>query len=119
GNPEEGLHALAEAREFADATAEGYWDPEIKRLEGELRLLRDPASEHDAEDYFQQAIEQARSQQAKSLELRAAMSLGRLWRKQGKADQASELIAGVYNWFTEGLDTHDLKDAKMLLEQLQ
>ena len=71
-----------------------------------------------AEAYFESALEVARAQQAKSWELRAAMSLARLWRSQGKPQQAHELLAPVYGWFTEGFDTLDLKDAKALLEEL-
>ncbi len=72
----------------------------------------------EAEEYFQKAIEVARKQSAKSLELRAATSLARLWQQQGKKEEARELLAPVYNWFTEGFDTADLKDAKALLDEL-
>jgi predicted ATPase len=72
----------------------------------------------DVEDYFERALVIARQQQAKSWELRAAMSLSRLWRDQGKERQARELLAPVYGWFTDGFDTRDLKEAKVLLEQL-
>ena len=72
-----------------------------------------------AEAYFERALAVARQQQARSWELRAAMSMARLWRDQGKPQQARELLARIYGWFTEGFDTRDLKDAKMLLEELQ
>jgi predicted ATPase len=71
-----------------------------------------------ASEYFDRALEVARQQQAKSWELRAAMSMARLWRNQGKRDEARELLAPVYGWFTEGFDTHDLKEAKALLDEL-
>jgi predicted ATPase len=76
------------------------------------------ANSAKAEVYFDRALAVARQQQAKSWELRAAMSMARLWRHQGKPQQARELLAPVYNWFTEGFDTRDLKEAKTLLEQL-
>jgi predicted ATPase len=83
-----------------------------------LRLACDPAATPAAEACFRRAIEIARAQQAKSWELRAAMSLARLWRDQGKVREARELLAPVYGWFTEGFDTLDLKEAKALLDEL-
>ena len=77
-----------------------------------------PDNEREAEACFHQALDVARRQQAKSLELRAAMSLSRLWQQQGKRDEARELLAPVYGWFTEGFDTADLQEAKALLEEL-
>ena len=118
GRTEDGLNALAEAEKFARTTKEGYWDPEILRLKAALLLQRDPASRQDAEDCLQQALASARAQDAKSLELRAAMSLARLWQQDGKPEQGRELLAGVYGWFTEGLDTRDLKTARALLDEL-
>jgi predicted ATPase len=117
GKIDDALNALVEAQDFADATGEGYWAPEIPRLRGELLLQRDPAAHPDAEVCFQESLDLARHQQAKSLELRAAMSLGRLWQTQGKAQVARELLTQVYGWFTEGFDTYDLKQAKTLLEE--
>jgi len=114
---DDALNALAEGQEFADATGEAYWAPEIPRLKGELLLHRDPGAHPDAEKCFQQAIDLARKQEAKSLELRAAMSLGRLWQMRGHASEARDLLAKTYEWFTEGFDTHDLKQAKVLLDQ--
>jgi predicted ATPase len=84
-----------------------------------VEMMRAEAkAEAEAERCFQHAIEVARKQQAKSLELRAAMSLSRLWQKQGKREEARQLLAAIYGWFTEGFDTPDLKEAKALLEEL-
>jgi predicted ATPase len=85
---------------------------------GEITLLSPEPDTAKAEAYFERAVAVARAQQAKSLELRAAMSMARLWRDQGKRDEARELLAPVYGWFTEGFDTLDLKDAKVLLDEL-
>jgi predicted ATPase len=113
---EEGLGVLAEALDFADRTGEGFYLPEIYRLKGQL-LLHESAAE-EAASCFGQGLESARRQQAKSLELRAATSLARLWAHQGQRTQAHDLLAPVYGWFTEGFDTADLKDAKALLDEL-
>jgi predicted ATPase len=83
-----------------------------------LRLAHSPAAQAEAEGYMRQALEVARRQEAKSLELRAAMSLSRLWQRQGKRDEARQLLAPIYSWFTEGFDTTDLQEAKALLEEL-
>ena|SRR5215211_8049962 len=90
----------------------------LHRLKGELLLQQDAGSGDEAETCFCQALDVARCQQAKSLELRAAMSLARLWQRQGKRDEARQLLADVYGWFTEGFDTADLREAKTLLEEL-
>ena len=95
-----------------------FWDAELHRLKGEIRLAQDPAADEEAESLFLRAIEIAKSQEGKSFELRAATSLARLWSGQGKKDEARELLAPIYDWFTEGVDTQDLKDAKALLEEL-
>ena len=118
GQHEAGLTLLAEALAVANDTGERRWEAELYRLKGELLLAR--AAEHDAEaeTCFRQALDIARRQQAKSWELRAAMSLSRLWQRQGKRAEASELLAPVYGWFTEGFDTADLQEAKALLEEL-
>jgi predicted ATPase len=87
-------------------------------MAGEIALKVPQRDETKAQAYFERALEVARQQQAKSLELRAAMSMARLWRDQGKRDEARDLLAPVYGWFTEGFDTRDLKEAKALLEQL-
>jgi predicted ATPase len=117
GRLEDSLTALAEAQAFADASEERYWQPEIHRLKGELLLHRDLTNTRDAEACFHEALELARRQQARSLELRAAMSLARLWSRQGQAQSARELVAAVYGTFTEGFQTHDLQAARAWLEE--
>ena len=88
-------------------------------MAGEIALKSRQPDEAKAEGYFETALSVARQRQAKSLELRAAMSLARLWRRQGKPQQACELLAPVYGWFTEGFDTRDLKEGKVLLDDLR
>jgi predicted ATPase len=119
GQPEAGLTALAEALTLVDKTGERWYEPELYRLKGELLLQQSSDNQAEAESCFHHALDIARSQQAKSLELRAATSLARLWQQQGRRQEAYDLIAPVYNWFTEGFDTADLKDAKALLEVLE
>ena len=109
---------IGEAIEAIEKTKERWWEAEVNRLAGEIALKSLEPDAAKAEAYFERALAVARKQQAKSLELRAAMSMARLWRSQGKAQQARELLAPVYGWFTEGFDTRDLKDAKALLEEL-
>jgi predicted ATPase len=116
--PETGLTALAEALTLVDTTGERVWEPELYRLKGALLLQQSSDNHTEAEACFQQAITIAQSQQAKSFELRAATSLARLWQQQGKRQEAHALLAPVYEWFTEGFDTADLKDAKALLDEL-
>jgi predicted ATPase len=118
GQPEAGLTVLTEALALVDTTGERWYAPELHRLKGELLLQQSSDNQAEAETCFQQAISTARSQQAKSLELRAATSLARLWQQQGKRQEAHDLLAPVYNWFTEGFDTADLQDAKALLDEL-
>ena len=108
--------ALDRAAETAAATGECHYQAELHRLRGAVLAKTGDAAE--AASWFQRAIDTARSQQAKSLELRAATSLARLWRDQGKRAEAHDLLAPVYGWFTEGFDTADLKDAKALLDEL-
>jgi predicted ATPase len=96
----------------------GWWEAELNRIVGEIALMEPVPSATKAEAYFERALAVARQQQAKSWKLRAAMSLARLWRNQGKLQQARELLAPVYNWFTEGFDTGDLKEAKAFLGEL-
>ena len=91
----------------------------MRRLEGELRLSSSSKGAGDAEEDFRRAITTARERHAKSLELRAATSLSRLWRDQGKRIEARDLLAPIYGWFTEGFDTPDLKEAKALLDELE
>ena len=118
GHTEDGLQALAEASTLLEQHEERWWEAEIDRLRGVL-LLRQPGTPPaEAEACFQRALDVARRQQAKALELRAATSLARLWQHQGKRADAHELLAPVYGWFTEGFDTADLQDARALLEEL-
>jgi predicted ATPase len=116
GQVKEGLAALDEAQALAEKNEGRLWDAELNRMRGELLLLDGAAEE--VEPCFQQAIEIARQQQAKSLELRAVMSLARLWQGQGRREEARQMLEGIYGWFTEGFDTADLKDAKALLDEL-
>jgi predicted ATPase len=119
GQAEEGLSALSEALTWVDQSGERFYEAELYRLKGELVLQSGVWSrESEAEKCFQKAIEIAQKQQAKSLELRAATSLARLWQSQRKRDEARELLEPVYSWFTEGFDTTDLIDAKTLLDEL-
>ena len=118
GHVEEGLHLLAEALAVAKDTGECRWDAELHRLTGVLLLAHRRADHAEAETCFHQALTIAHQQQAKSLELRAAMSLSRLWQQQGKHAEARELLAPIYGWFTEGFDTADLQEAKALLDEL-
>jgi predicted ATPase len=121
GQTDEGLRVLAEAFAAVATTAERRWEAELYRLQGELLLQaagRQRQAEETSEACFRQALEVARQQQAKSLELRAAMSLSRLWQQQGKRDAARQLLPAVYAWFSEGLDTVDLQEARALLAQL-
>ena len=97
---------------------EKRWEAETNRIAGEIRLKYPKRDTAKAEAYFERALTVARQQQAKSWELRAAMSMARLWRDQGKRDEARDLRAPVYGWFTEGFDTLDLKEAKALLDEL-
>jgi len=119
GQVEEGLHLLAEALAVANDTGECRWDAELHRLKGELLLARLAEKHAEAETCFQQALTVACRQQARSYELRAAMSLARLWQRQGKRTEAHALLAPIYGWFTEGFDTVDLQEARALLVELQ
>ncbi len=138
GQVEEGLSVVAEALAAVDKTGERFSEAELYRLYGELSLRMGeremgrtgeekevvqspshPVTSSSPEECFLKAIEIARKQQAKSLELRAAMSLARLWQQQEKKAEAHKLLFEVYNWFTEGFDTRDLQEAKMLLDSLE
>ncbi len=139
GQAEEGLSVLAEALAEVDRTEGRLYEAEVYRLRGELTLQKakvnlgqvqdqsaalntqppTPNPQSEAEACFHKALDVARHQEAKSLELRAATSLARLWQQQGKNAEARELLAPVYDWFTEGFDTADLKDAKALLDKLE
>jgi predicted ATPase len=118
GRVREGLAILTEALAVVENTGARNYEAELHRLRGELLLQQDAASSVEAEGCFRQALDLARRQQAKSLELRAAMSLSRLWQQQGKRAEAYEVLTPIYGWFTEGLDTVDLQEAKALLETL-
>jgi predicted ATPase/class 3 adenylate cyclase len=123
GQADEGLSVLAEALAAAHKTGERYYEAELYRLKGMLTLQSKVQSlksqvEAEAEEYFLKAIDITRQQSAKSLELRAAMSLSRLWQQQGKREEARQLLAEIYGWFTEGFDTKDLQEAKVLLDEL-
>ena len=138
GHVEEGLNMVVEALGLVQQTGERFWEAELYRLKGELLLQREsqkskgktqkvkipntqhltPSTRAGAEECFHKAIEIARQQQAKSLELRAVMSLSRLWQRQGKQREAHSMLVEAYNWFTEGFDTVDLKEAQELLQEL-
>jgi predicted ATPase len=117
GRAEEGLACINEALAEARANNERWWDAELHRLRGELLLMRG-ADASDVEAAILRAIEIARFQQAKSLELRATMSLARLWSAQNRSDDAKRQLSDVYAWFTEGFETPDLQAARLLLTQL-
>jgi tetratricopeptide (TPR) repeat protein len=117
GNKQDSLSAIRKAKELMFETGEYLWHADVLRIEGELQLLFG-ASTKEAEATFVQALEVARKQRAKSFELRAAMNVTRLWRDHGKRDEARQLLATVYGWFTEGFDTLDLKQARALLTEL-
>jgi predicted ATPase len=118
GHPEDGLQALVEAYALVEQQEERWWEAEIHRLRGVLLLRQTMPPQAEAEACFQRALDVARRQEAKALELRAAMSLSRLWQQQGKRADAHALLAPIYDWFTEGFDTADLQDAKALLVAL-
>ena len=117
GQTAEGLEALTEALATLARSRARWWEAELYRLRGEL-LQGTVAQPEEAEACFHQALAVARRQQAKSLELRAVMSLSRLWQRQGKREEARQLLEEIYGWFTEGFDTADLQDARALLEGL-
>jgi len=116
GEWEEGLALLSEALMIAQRTGERYYESEIHRMRGEVNLARD--YKDVAEASFQKAIEVAREQSAKWWELRATVSLCRLWQAESRREEAREILGRIYGWFTEGFDTHDLKEDKVLLEEL-
>jgi class 3 adenylate cyclase/predicted ATPase len=117
-DPETGLTVLTEALTLADTTGERWYEAELYRLKGELLLQQHADNQAEAENCFHHALDIARNQQAKSFELRTASSLSKLWQQQGKCQEAHDLLAPVYHWFTEGFDTADLIDAKALLDAL-
>lgn len=138
GEPEQGLAALVEALALVEQTGERWYEAELYRIKGELTLQQQckvqsseckvPSTQHpaprtpaevEAEACFHKAVEIAQKQQAKSLELRATVSLARLWQQQGKRKQAHKMLAEIYGWFTEGFDTKDLQEARALLDSLE
>jgi tetratricopeptide (TPR) repeat protein/predicted Ser/Thr protein kinase len=118
GQPGEGLAVLDEAQELMTSHGERFWEAELHRLRGEL-LLRQGSGASDVEPHFLRAIDVARRQLGRSLELRATTSLTRLWLQQGKREEARTALAQSYSWFTEGFDTVDLREAHSLLQQLE
>lgn len=118
GDVEQGLEALEEALQWVRRNGEHLYEAEVYRLKGNLSLKRGSSGTAEAQHCFEQALLVARQQQAKSWELRAAMSLSRLWQQQGKRDEACELLMPVYGCFTEGFDTADLQDARALADRL-
>jgi predicted ATPase len=118
GNFDDARLCVGEAMEAIETTKERWFEAEANRIAGDIALKSLEPDTRKAEAYFQRALLVARQQQAKSWELRAGMSMARLWRDQGKRDEARELLAPVYGWFTEGFEALDLKEAKALLEQL-
>ena len=118
GQFDDAWRSIGEAMTMVETTKERWCEAEVNRIAGEIALKSPEPDATKAEAYFEHALAVARQQQAKSWELRAAMSMARLWRDQGKPQQARELLAPVYGWFTEGFDTLDLKEAKALLDEL-
>ena len=118
GKLDDARRSIGEAITLTEATKERWYEAETLRTSGEIILLLRTSDAEEAETYFERALMVARQQQAKSWELRAAVSMARLWRDQGKRDEALNLLAPVYGWFTEGFDTRDLKEAKKLLDEL-
>jgi predicted ATPase len=118
GKFDEVQRSIGEAMTGMEKSKEIWFETEVNRIAGEIALISPDTDAAKTEAYFERALAVARQQQAKSWELRAAMSMARLWRSQGRVQQARELLAPVYGWFTEGFDTRDLKEAKALLDQL-
>jgi predicted ATPase len=118
GQFDDAWRCIGEAMTAVETTKERWWEADVHRTAGQIALTSPQPDAAKAQAYFEHALAVARKQQAKSWELRAATSLARLWRSQGKPQQARELLAPVYGWFTEGFDTLDLKEAKALLDEL-
>jgi predicted ATPase len=118
GHFDDACRYMDEAMVAIEATEERWFEAEANRIAGQIALLSSEPNAAKAQGYFERALEIARRQQAKSWELRAAMSMARLWCDQGKRTEARDLLAPVYGWFTEGFDTRDLKEAKTLLDAL-
>jgi predicted ATPase len=118
GQFEDAKRCIREAMMAVESTDERWYEAEVNRIAGEVTLQSPLSDTSHSEKFFERALAVAREQQAKSWELRSAMSLARLWRSQGKPRQARELLAPVYGWFTEGFDTRDLREARTLLDAL-
>ena len=118
GQFDEAWSYIGEAITTVETTKEKWYEADVHRIAGEIALMSPEPDAAKAGACFERALAVARVQQAKSWELRAAMSMARLWRDQGKRDEARELLAAVYGWFTEGFNTPDLKQAKALLDEL-
>ena len=118
GQPDDARRCIDDAIDKVERSEEKWCEAELHRIAGEIALKSFAPDPEKAEAYFERALAVARQQQTKSWELRAAMSMARLWRDQGKVQQARELLAPVYGWFTEGFDTRDLREAKGLLDEL-
>ena len=114
----EALIAIDQAVSAVEQNEDRYFGAEVHRIKGELLLKRDPPNEAGAERSFLRAIDVARTQEARWWELRASVSLGRLWQRQGRRAEARSVLAGIYDWFTEGFDTVDLLEARALLDEL-
>ncbi len=118
GRYDDAWRYIGEAKSLVETTKERWCEAEVYRMAGEIAFRSPERDKSKAGSFFERALAVARQQQAKSWELRASTSLARLWRDQGKMQQARELLAPVYRWFTEGFDTRDLKEAKTHLEEL-
>jgi predicted ATPase len=118
GKIDDAWRCIGEATAAIEMTKQRWCEAEVNRVAGEITLMSPEPDAAKAQEYFERALAVARQQQAKSWELRAAMSMARLWRDQGKRNEARDLLTPVYNWFTEGFDTCDLKEAKALLGAL-
>jgi predicted ATPase len=118
GKFDDAWRCVGETMTLVETTKERWFEADANRIAGEIALRAPGPDVAKAQEYFERALAVARQQQAKSWELRASMSLARLWLDQGKVQQARELLAPVYGWFTEGFDTRDLKEAKALLDEL-
>jgi predicted ATPase len=118
GQFDDAWRCIDEAMTMVETTKERWHEAEVNRIAGEIALKSPERDAAKAQTYFERALSVARQQRAKSWELRAAMSMARLWRDQGERDAARDLLAPVYGWFTEGHDRRDLKEAKALLEEL-
>jgi predicted ATPase len=118
GQLDEAWRCIGEAMAAVETTKERWYEAEINRIKGEIALKLPQLGSSQAGAYFERALAVAREQQAKSWELRAAMSMARLWRDQGRRHEARDLLTPLYGWFTEGFETRDLKEAKVLLDEL-